>query len=111
MYYRHHQFDVAHTLTTYFFLCYFHTATVAHDAFITDTLVLSAGTLIILHRSENTLAKQTITLRLVRTIVDGFGFQHFAIATLQNRIGRGQTNFDLIKCGPGTIVFFDSHML
>ena len=72
MSHRHNQLDVSHTLTTYFLFCHFHTTTVADNAFVTDTLVLAAMTFVVLDRTENALAEQTVTLRLIRTIVDGF---------------------------------------
>ena len=48
-----------------------HTTAVADDALVTDALVLAAGTLVVLRRTEDALAEQTVTLRLVGTIVDG----------------------------------------
>jgi hypothetical protein len=80
MNYRHHQFDVAHALTTYFLLGYFHTATVAHDTLVTDTLVLTAAHIHNLLPVQKSFAEQTITFRLVRTVVDGFRFQYFTKA-------------------------------
>jgi hypothetical protein len=71
---RHGQFDVAHALATYFFLRHLDTAAVAHDTFVADTLVFAAVALVVLGRTEYTLAKQTFHLRLVRTVVDRFRF-------------------------------------
>src|ERR1700755_1515098 len=107
MYNRNHQLNVAHTLTTYFLLCYFHTATVAHNTFITNALVLSAGTLVILNRTKNAFAEQTITLGFVSTVVNSFRFQYFTIATFQNGIRRSQTDSNLGKRGSRTIIFFN----
>ena len=67
------------TLTTNFLLGNLNTATVADDTLIADALVLAAGTLVILGRTEDTLAEQTITLRLVCTIVDGLRLCHLTI--------------------------------
>ena len=72
MSYRHNQLDVSHTLATYFLFCHFHTATVADNAFVTDAFVLTAMALIVLDRTKNALAEQTVALWLIRTIVDGF---------------------------------------
>ena len=76
MSYGHNQLDVTHTLTTYFLLSNLYTATVADDTFITDTLVLTAMTLVILYRTEDALAEETVAFGFVGTIVDGFGLQH-----------------------------------
>jgi len=72
MCYRNHQLDVSHTLTTYFLLSDLYTATVADNALVTDTLVLTAMAFIVFNRTKNTLAEQTVTLRLIRTVIDGF---------------------------------------
>ena len=94
MYYRYNEFDMAHAFTANFLLCYFHTATVAHDTFVTDTLVFSAGTFVILYRSEDPFAEQTITFRFVRTVVDCFRLQYFTIASFQDSIRGSQTDGD-----------------
>ena len=70
--------DVSHTFTTNFLLGNFHTTTIADNAFITDSFIFTAMAFIILNRTKNTFAKQTITFRLVGTIVDRFWFEHFA---------------------------------
>ena len=70
------------TLTTNLLLCYLDTTSITDDTFITDTLVLTAGTLIVLCRTEDALAEQTVTLRLIGTVVDGFRFGNLTEATL-----------------------------
>ena len=79
MCHRHHQFDMSGTLTTHLLLCYLYTTTVADNAFIADTLVLTAGTLEILRRTEDALAEETVALRLVRTVVDGLRLGNLTI--------------------------------
>ncbi len=73
------KFDVASTLTTYLFLSNLHTASVADDTLISNSLVLSAGTLIVLRRTEDALAEQAVTLRLVSTVVDGFRLSNLTV--------------------------------
>ena len=80
----HHQLYVSCTLTAHLLLSDLHTATVADDTLVTDALVLAAGTLIILGRTKDALAEQTVALRLVGTVVDGLGFGHLAEGVLQN---------------------------
>ena len=53
----HNELDVSHTLTAHFLFSHFHTTTVADDTFITDTLVFTAMTFIILDRTKNALAE------------------------------------------------------
>ena len=84
MSYGNDQLDVAGTLTANLLLGNFDAATVADDALITDALVLAAGALIVLRRTEDTLAEQTVALRLVGTVVDGLGFGNLAEAALED---------------------------
>ena len=74
MSHRHNQFDVSRTLTTHLLLSNLHTASVADDTLIANALVLTAGALIVLLRTKDTLAEQSITLGLVGAIVDGLRF-------------------------------------
>ena len=94
MCHRHDKLYVTHALTTHFLLGHLYTATVAHDAFITDTFVLSAMALIVFYRAENTLAEKTVALGLVGAIVDGFGFQHFTAGLFEDFLGRSQAYRD-----------------
>src|ERR1700712_502028 len=113
MYNRHHQFNVTHSFATNFLLSYFNTAAVAHDTFITDTLVLSASTFVILYRSKNSFAEQTITFWFVGTIVNRFGLQHFTKTSFQDTIRGSQTDSDFRKSKSRslTIVIFSvSHI-
>ena len=87
MCYGNNQLDVTHTLTTYLLLCYLNTATLAHDTFITDSLVLSAMALIILYRTEYALAEKTVTLGLVCTVVDSLRFQDLTAGVSQYLLG------------------------
>ena len=93
----HYQRDVAHTLTTYLLLRNLDTASVADDTLITDTLVLTAVALVVLHRTEDALAEQTVALGLVGTIVDGFGFQHLTTRIFQNLLGRRQADGNSVE--------------
>ena len=99
MRYRYTQLDVTHTLTTYLLLRNLHAATFADDAFVTNTFVLTAVTLVILSRTEYTLAEQTITLRLIRTVVDRLGLEHLTTGDVHDLFRRCQTNGDLGEAG------------
>ena len=92
---RHNEFDVTGTLAAHLLLCHLHAASVADDALIADTLVLAAGTLEVLHRTEDALAEETVTLRLVGAVVDGLRLRHLTEGVLQNFLWRSQTDGDL----------------
>ena len=62
--------DVAHTLTAYLGLDNLYTALLAHNTTVTKALVLTTDTLVILNRSEDLCAKESISLRLERSVVD-----------------------------------------
>ena len=97
MCHRNDELDVSHTLTTYFLLGHFHTTTVADNALVTDTLVLSAMAFIVFHRTEDTFAEQTVAFRFISTVVNGFRFQHLAARILKDFFGRSQTDGDFSK--------------
>ena len=48
MYNRYNKFDMAHAFAANLFLGHFHTATIAHNAFVTDTFILTAITFVVL---------------------------------------------------------------
>ena len=53
----HNECDVTSTFTTHLLLCHLNTTTVADDTFVADALVLAAMALIVLRRTEDTLAE------------------------------------------------------
>ena len=80
----YNKLDVTRTLTTNLLLCNLYTASVADDSLITDTLVLAAGALIVLCRTKNALAEETITLRLICSIINGFRLSNLTIRIFQD---------------------------
>ena len=92
MHHRNHQRDVSHALAAHLLLGHLHAAAVADDALVTDALVLTAMALVILHRTEDALAEQTVALGLVGTVVNGFGLQHLAARLGQNLLRGGQAD-------------------
>ena len=84
MSHRDNQLNVSSTFTTHFLFCYLNTTTVADNTFITDTLVLTAGTLIILCRTKDTLTEQTITFWFIGTIVDSLWLGYLTKRVLKN---------------------------
>ena len=67
---RRGQLNVSHPLTTDFCERDFHTAFLTDNTAILDPLILTAKTLIVLDRSENPRAEQTVALRLERPVID-----------------------------------------
>ncbi len=88
MCHRNNELNVAWALATYLLLGNLYTATVAGDTFITDALILTAGALEILCRTEDALAEQTVALGLVCAIVNGLGLGYFAVGVLEDLLGR-----------------------
>ena len=76
--YGHREGDVAHALPADFLLRYLHAASVAYDTSVADSLVFTAMALVVLCRTEYPLAEKAVTLRLVGTVVDSLGLQHFS---------------------------------
>ncbi len=85
---------MSHTFTPNFLFRYLHTATITNYTLVTNTFVLTTSTLIILYRTKNAFAEQSITLGLVGTIVNRFRFQNLTMTALQYTIGAGQADGD-----------------
>ena len=71
------QLDVAHALTTHFSLGHFNAALLTDHTAVFQALVLTAQALIVFYWPENTSTEQTVTLRLERTVVNGFRLFNF----------------------------------
>ena len=84
MCHRHNELDMARTLTAHFLLGNLHTASVADDTLISDALVFSAGTLIVLGRTEDALTEQTVALWFIRTVVDGLRLGYLSERVLED---------------------------
>ena len=107
----YHQLDMTGALTTHLLLGHFHTASVAHYTLVAYALVFSAGALKVLGRTEDTLAKQSITLGLVGTVVDGLRFCYFTKRVFQHLFRRSQSNGYLGEIALYLCIFFKSHSL
>ena len=97
VHHRHHQVDVAHALTAHLLLGDFHTATVAHNAFVANALVLAAVAFVILDRTKNPLAEQAIAFGLVGAVVDRLRLQHLSVRGFQNPLWRSQGDGDGVE--------------
>ena len=79
---RYFELDVPHTLTAHFLLRDLDTASVTDDTTIADALVLTAVAFEVLHRTEDALTEEPITLGLVGAVVDGLRLEHFTTRVL-----------------------------
>ena len=91
------QLDVTHTLTAYLCTGDFYAAAVADLTLKANLLKLTAVALPVLCRSENALTVQTVTLRLLGTIVDGLRALYCTIGPLPDAIRRSKTNLNRFK--------------
>ena len=94
---RHGQLDMTHPLATHPCKGDLDPATVANHPFELDPLVFSAGTLVVLRRPEDPLAKQPTLFRLEGPVVDRFRIFGFSAAPGENRFGRSHRDADFVK--------------
>lgn len=95
MRYRDNKLYVSAALTAYLLLSDFDTAPVADNALIAYALILSARALIVACRTENALAEQSVTLRLVSPVINCLWFGDLTIRVLENLFRRSKTYGDL----------------
>ena len=65
----------------------------------------------ILNWSENTLTEQTVTFWLLRTIVNGFWFQHFAVAPVEDVFLASHTKANRVELVGADEIIFPSHII
>ena len=94
---RSRQLNMPHAFTANFGTRNFNSATIADNAFITDTLIFTAMALPIARRAEYALAEKPVALWFQRTIIDGFRLLYFAIRPFANLFRRCKTNPHGIK--------------
>lgn len=108
---RHHQFDVAHTLTAYFLLSYFNTTAITDNAFVTNPFVFTAMTFPVLNWPEDALAEQAAHFRLISPVVDRLRLCYLTVGTLQNRLRRCQADGHALEVAIEFLVLFERHWL
>src|SRR5690606_30087904 len=64
-------------------------ALLADNAFVLHALVLAAQALIVLDRSEDARAEQTVTLRLERAVIDRFRLLDLTVGPRENLLRAG----------------------
>ena len=91
------QLDVAHPLAADLRAGHLDAAALTDDALEPDPLVLAAGALPVLLRTEDLLAEEAILLGLEGPVVDGLGLLDLAVGPGADGIGRGQADAELIE--------------
>src|SRR4030088_1080118 len=94
---RRRELDVAHALTPHARERDLDRAFLADDALVLHALVLAAQALVVLDRSEDARAEQTVALGLERAVVDGLRLFDFAVGPAQNLFWARNRNPDLVK--------------
>jgi hypothetical protein len=88
---------MAHALPTNLGLNNVNAARLAPDATMTKALVLATDALIVLYRSEDLSAKQPITLRLKRSVVNRFWLGYLAKRPATDLVWTSQRNLKRIE--------------
>src|SRR4029077_17604987 len=97
MRHRRGQLDVAHALAPHARERHLDAALFADDALVLHALVLAAQALVVLDRTEDARAEQTVTFRLERAVVDRLGLLDFAVGPRQNLLRARDRNPDLVE--------------
>ena len=91
---RSSKLDMTHTLTSYLSACNFNAAALADFALETDLLILTAVTFPVLCRSEDSFAEKTVSLRLLGSVIYGFGSFNNAVRPASDLFGGCKTDFN-----------------
>ena len=91
------QLDVAHPLAADLRAGDLDATALADDPPEAHPLVLPAVALPVLGRAEDLLAEESVLLRAQRAVVDGLGLLHFAVRPSPDRVGRSQSDPQLIE--------------
>jgi len=73
------QLDMSHALATNAAVGHLDAALIANDALVASALVFAAGALPVLLGTKNAFAKQAVSLRTERTIIDRLGLGHLTV--------------------------------
>ena len=94
---RARKFDVAHTLTTNLGERDFNATLFTDDTAMLQALVFATQAFVVLGRSKDTRAEQSVPFRFERTVVDGLGLFHFAKRPGTNHLRGCQTNAQRVE--------------
>ena len=105
----YHQLDMSNAIATHLLFGDLHPASIADDAFVADTLVLTTMAFVILYRTKNALTEQATHFRLVGPVINGFGFDDLPLATLQDGFRRRKPDADFGKIALDLPIFSKRH--
>src|SRR5882724_1465541 len=91
------QFNMSQPLSPHLGQRHFHTALVADNSTMLHAFVFAAKTLPVRYWSEDLGAKETVTLGLECSVVDGFGFGDLSVRPGANLLRRCQADLDTVK--------------
>src|SRR5690606_33392995 len=91
------QFNMSHAITANLGQRYFYTAFLTNDAAVLHALVFTAQTFVVLDRTKDLRAEQTLALRFEGAIVDCFWLFDFTKGPRANHLRRCETNADRVK--------------
>ena len=89
--------DMPHALAAHLAARHLNSAAVADDTLELYLLIASAVALPVLDRPEDSLAEQTVPLRLERPVVDGLGLADLPTRPVPDLIRRGYANTDFLE--------------
>ena len=88
------KFDMSHTRAAHFTYSHFYTTLLTHHSLVAHLFILTAQTLIIFDRTKNFCAKESITLRFERTIVDGLRLFYLSMRPTENFFWTSKTKLN-----------------
>ena len=96
---------MSHPLPADLLLGHLDTAAVADDTAVPDPLVFAAIALVVLGRTEDLFAEETVTLRLVGPVVHRLRLQDLSMGSVDNVLRRCKRDADSLEVAPYLIIF------
>src|ERR1044072_3924966 len=91
------QLDMRHAIATHLLDGDLDAALFADNALVLHALILAAQALVVLHRTEDARAEQTVALRFEGAIVDRFRLLHLTMRPAQDLIRTGERNPNAVE--------------
>lgn len=94
MRHRGRKVDMAETLAANLRLNNLNTTTLTHHTAVLHALIFSTDALVVFYGSEDLRAEESVSLGLVRSVVDGLWLLYLAVRPLTNLLGASNTDAD-----------------
>ena len=98
------------TLKAYFLFGYLYPSSITDYTLITDTLVFTAGTFIVLGWAKNLFTEKAVAFRFVCAIINGLRLGNLTVRIFLDLFGRSETNGYLREISLYLCIFFESHI-